>query len=86
MADHWPLANRCHEIIDRLGKASVALFDSPAVNAGPSLEEDNQYYGQITSDYMDAELIARKLESTRATSEASDPDQLNVNTRSSTSA
>ncbi|KAF4534013.1 uncharacterized protein LTHEOB_3626 [Lasiodiplodia theobromae] len=56
MADHWPLANRCHEIIDRLGKASVALFDSPAVNAGPtgpSLEEDNQYYGQITSDYMD---------------------------------
>lgn len=56
MADSWPLATRCYEIVDRLGTASVALFDSPNGNppaASTSTEGENQCYGQVTSDYMD---------------------------------
>lgn len=56
MADSWPLATRCYEIVDRLGTASVALFDSPNGNppaASTPTEGENQCYGQITSDYID---------------------------------
>lgn len=32
MQEFWPLATRCHQIIERLGAASVRLFDASVVN------------------------------------------------------
>ena len=56
MSDSWPLAARCYDIIDHLGAASVALFDSPKGTSSATENAavpDEQYFGEISAEYMD---------------------------------
>jgi hypothetical protein len=61
MAEHWPLAIRCHDIIDRLGNATLALFDAPppglsTANATTTIFDTTsgqQHFAQIDTEFMD---------------------------------
>lgn len=60
MSEYWPLASRCHEIIDRLGSVTVALFersDSPTSEgvATTTFEtpSNGQHFGQIDAEFME---------------------------------
>ncbi|KAF1346519.1 fungal-specific transcription factor domain-containing protein [Delphinella strobiligena] len=56
MRDFWPLAARCHEVIDCLGRVSVALFDKPdeqdPIPADTRLANE-QHFGEVNAEYMD---------------------------------
>ncbi|KAF2011985.1 hypothetical protein BU24DRAFT_465561 [Aaosphaeria arxii CBS 175.79] len=61
MADYWPLATRCHNIIERVGNHTVTLFDtaqSSARDGGPTASETlhdttQQHFGQIDAEFME---------------------------------
>lgn len=59
MAEYWPLAIRCHEIVDHLGDATLALFDAPsqptttAEVGNLDHESPQQHFGQIDTEFMD---------------------------------
>ncbi|KAF2623200.1 hypothetical protein BU25DRAFT_494418 [Macroventuria anomochaeta] len=54
MAKHWPLAIRCHDIIERLGNATLALFDAPPqeLPAASASGLSQQHFGQIDTEFM----------------------------------
>ncbi|KAJ8109678.1 hypothetical protein OPT61_g7284 [Boeremia exigua] len=60
MAEYWPLAIRCHGIIERLGNVTLTLFDTPqpqpaspagSISAAQSINQ--QHFGQISTEFMD---------------------------------
>lgn len=54
LRNFWPLASRCHEVIDRLGRASIALFDKPEDEPSAARDKTNQqHFGEINAEYMD---------------------------------
>ena len=56
ISDYWPLAVRCYNIIDRLGHATIALFDPSDASESPSAISGSSaqgHFGQIDLEYMD---------------------------------
>lgn len=54
----WPLATRCHEIVERLGNATITLFETPSqmtpgVGEGGTPSRNEQHLGEITAEFMD---------------------------------